>query len=145
MYGLKTEITNLYSISYSGIQILYKTPPMFPLKHLYHKEERSVNKGSMFEMPVFMFELNWLQEKRIDRVHLYPDEFQIFKYDYSMSRDKKVMIDDHDYEVSGNRLRKLRESLGLTLEEVASVAGTSRAMVHDWETGDKKIPSEKQF
>ena len=74
---------------------------------------------------------------------MYPNDFRIFKYDYSMSRDKKVMIDDHDYEVSGNRLRKLRESLVMTLEAVASVAGTSRAMVHDWETGDKKIPSGK--
>ena len=44
----------------------------------------------------------------------------------------------------GDRIKKLRNELGLTLEEVAKKVGTSRQTIQRYESGEiSNIPSDK--
>ena len=44
----------------------------------------------------------------------------------------------------GDRMKKLRSELGLTLEEVAKIVGTSRQTIQRYESGEiSNIPSDK--
>lgn len=43
-----------------------------------------------------------------------------------------------------NRLKEIRDSRGLSLEQLAKLLGVSRQAINGWEKGDRKIPNERK-